>query len=128
MLVDIEKDGQTALLSVTFAPPLFCGTWVAAALAAGSVVNLVRAGDSGTYSDLTAPLSHTWSLGVEEQFYFAWPLLLLVLLRHATWTAPPAGTTASTSTLTSSSHRTTVPDDATSLPLNPGDRPHGVCA
>ncbi|MEU5318477.1 acyltransferase [Streptomyces sp. NPDC021056] len=73
----------TALLSVALPLPLFDGAWVAAALAAVSVVNLVRAGEPGPYSDLTTSLAHTWSLGVEEQFYLAWPLLLLVLLRYA---------------------------------------------
>lgn len=28
-----------------------------------------------------APLLHTWSLGVEEQFYFIWPLILLFVVR-----------------------------------------------
>jgi peptidoglycan/LPS O-acetylase OafA/YrhL len=28
------------------------------------------------------PFLHTWSLSIEEQFYFAWPLVLLVLIRR----------------------------------------------
>lgn len=31
---------------------------------------------------LTRPLLHLWSLGVEEQFYFAWPLLVSALVRR----------------------------------------------
>ena len=39
--------------------------------------------DDGYFAESAAeePLLHTWSLGVEEQFYFLWPFLLLLLMR-----------------------------------------------
>jgi peptidoglycan/LPS O-acetylase OafA/YrhL len=60
----------------------FDGSLQAAALSATFLVNVVRAMEPGPYSDLTSPLAHTWSLGVEEQFYLLWPLALLFLLRR----------------------------------------------
>ncbi len=33
----------------------------------------------------TNPFLHTWSLGVEEQFYLAWPLLMMVALGITRW-------------------------------------------
>jgi peptidoglycan/LPS O-acetylase OafA/YrhL len=36
----------------------------------------------------TLPLLHTWSLGVEEQFYVVAPLLLMALWRYRAWVAP----------------------------------------
>ncbi|SDO65717.1 Peptidoglycan/LPS O-acetylase OafA/YrhL, contains acyltransferase and SGNH-hydrolase domains [Actinacidiphila guanduensis] len=71
----------TAVL--TFAPvQSFRHGWSAALLAAASLVNIVRAMQPGAYSGVTAPLGHTWSLGVEEQFYLLWPPVLLGLLRR----------------------------------------------
>ncbi|WP_063836147.1 acyltransferase family protein [Actinacidiphila yeochonensis] len=68
---------------LTFAPvPGFRHGWSAALLAAGSLVNIVRAAQSGAYSAVTAPLGHTWSLGVEEQFYLLWPPVLVALLHR----------------------------------------------
>ncbi len=53
------------------------------AAGAGFVQNLVLWAESG-YFDQTAelkPLLHLWSLGIEEQFYIVWPLILWLLFR-----------------------------------------------
>ncbi|MGD9703138.1 MAG: acyltransferase family protein [Acidimicrobiia bacterium] len=54
------------------------------------VANWVSLGGSDSYADLLrrisdapSPLAHYWSLAIEEQFYWLWPLVLLVLLRRA---------------------------------------------
>jgi peptidoglycan/LPS O-acetylase OafA/YrhL len=50
---------------------------------AGFISNLVLWRESG-YFDVDAelkPLLHLWSLGIEEQYYLAWPLLLLLVRR-----------------------------------------------
>ena len=59
---------------------------------AGFVSNLVLWSESG-YFDITAekkPLLHLWSLGIEEQFYFFWPIFAWLLWKfrtHFLWIA-----------------------------------------
>ena len=54
---------------------------VAAALFVANLFFLHRADGYFQEASATLPLLHLWSLSVEEQFYLAWPLLLLGLLR-----------------------------------------------
>jgi peptidoglycan/LPS O-acetylase OafA/YrhL len=63
------------LLFVTFFPPEQ-GTLPAAKSILVALFYLSNWMPSGVYS----PLFHTWSLGIEEQFYIIWPLLLFVFL------------------------------------------------
>src|SRR5262249_36628469 len=55
------------------------------ASAVGSISNIYFAHTAGYFDGPaeTKPLLHTWSLGVEEQFYFVAPLLLLLVYRFA---------------------------------------------
>jgi peptidoglycan/LPS O-acetylase OafA/YrhL len=58
-----------------------------AAAGAGFIANLALWRESG-YFDRAAelkPLLHLWSLGIEEQFYFVWPLALALAWRRR-WT------------------------------------------
>src|SRR2546423_14352200 len=42
---------------------------------------IYRGTDYFTQTSAPSPLQHTWSLGIEEQFYWLWPVLVLLLLR-----------------------------------------------
>ena len=53
------------------------------AAGAGFVSNFMLWGESGYFDNTadTKPLLHLWSLGIEEQFYILWPVLLWLLTK-----------------------------------------------
>jgi peptidoglycan/LPS O-acetylase OafA/YrhL len=60
------------------------GVAKSAVAALGFFANVYFQNTTGGYFDVSSselPLLHLWSLSVEEQFYFLWPLLLIGLLR-----------------------------------------------
>jgi peptidoglycan/LPS O-acetylase OafA/YrhL len=57
-----------------------------ALVALGYVANwrmIYRGTDYFTQTAAPSPLQHTWSLGIEEQFYLLWPLIVVALLALA---------------------------------------------
>jgi peptidoglycan/LPS O-acetylase OafA/YrhL len=75
-------------LMVRFAEPAgtYPGFRGAALSALFYVSNWWQVATSGNYfvsTAATSPLTHTWSLAVEEQFYLAWPLVVLAVLHLA---------------------------------------------
>jgi peptidoglycan/LPS O-acetylase OafA/YrhL len=73
VLLAVYAFGWFALLSEEY---MQLGKHMAAG--AGFVSNLVLWSEAGYFHNLseTKPLLHLWSLGVEEQFYVVWPLIL----------------------------------------------------
>src|SRR5262245_48109550 len=83
-----------ALALVLFAC-LICGSFISQAgeleqlgrhiaAGAGFVSNFILWSEAGYFDNAadTKPLLHLWSLGIEEQFYIVWPLLLGVVWRY----------------------------------------------
>ncbi|TGD70955.1 acyltransferase family protein [Mangrovimicrobium sediminis] len=68
-------------------PAQLADTSLAAAYSLLSVGNFHFWMDAGYFAPAaqSQPLLHTWSLGVEEQFYLFWPALLLLFRRHMLW-------------------------------------------
>ncbi|WP_084506849.1 acyltransferase family protein [Geminicoccus roseus] len=76
----------TALASILMVPAIFqfYGASVVAAALSVSNVFFWLMGGYFTVASSSRPLLHTWSLGVEEQFYILFPLLLLLFRRRST--------------------------------------------
>ena len=75
-----------------FSPQQLIAFAVSAVAATFSVSNVLFWLEADYFDALatTKPLLHTWSLGVEEQFYLVWPALLFVVLLRLPRGAPVA--------------------------------------
>ena len=74
-----------AAASWLFLPSDFAGVAPSALAAIGFLANVWLFTQTGYFQGNaeTTPLLHTWSLGVEEQFYIALPIMLILVARYA---------------------------------------------
>jgi peptidoglycan/LPS O-acetylase OafA/YrhL len=59
---------------------LLRGDGLAALFYVGNWRMMLRGGDYFAQTAAPSPLQHMWSLGIEEQFYLLWPILLILFL------------------------------------------------
>lgn len=87
----------TAIAAAVLLPPLQArralGDGIAAALYAGNYRFALHGTDYLVGDGLPSPFQHFWSLGVEEQFYLLWPVLIIAttwfLRQRRTWSVTP---------------------------------------
>ncbi|WP_210439622.1 acyltransferase family protein [Nocardioides xinjiangensis] len=76
-----------AVLARTMLPPeevrLLRGDGVAALLYVANWRMIFRGSDYFALTAAPSPLEHTWSLGIEEQFYLVWPVVVYAVLYGA---------------------------------------------
>jgi peptidoglycan/LPS O-acetylase OafA/YrhL len=81
LLVCLATTGLIGALFIPPQSPAYSGSMTAGLLATFGLSNIYFFQESSSYFGIPSSLNlftHTWSLGVEEQFYIAFPLLLLI--------------------------------------------------
>jgi len=94
--------GLTSIAAVGLLSPTLLSAYGQSVLATVfSVANIFFAYQSGYFDGDASlkPLLHTWSLGVEEQFYLIWPVCVALLARYPQWRRLAIGILVLTATL-----------------------------